>query len=66
MPSGKLLPNHVRCKQLLLAVTGLTLELKQAPLWSLFGKGLAKLHFLNLDPHQGFAGQAGRARHLEH
>ncbi|ARW83269.1 hypothetical protein O23A_p2528 [Aeromonas salmonicida] len=31
MPSGKLLPNHVRCKQLLLAVTGLTLELKQAP-----------------------------------
>ena len=51
MPSGKLLPNHVRCKQLLLAVTGLTIELKQAPLWSLFGKGLAKLHFLNLDPH---------------
>lgn len=26
MPSGKLLPNHVRCKQLLQVVTGLTIK----------------------------------------
>ena len=59
IPSGKLLLNHVRCKQLLLAVTELTIEPKQAQSWNLFGKrhrggeGLAEFHFLNLDSHQG-------------
>ncbi len=62
LPSGKLLLNHVRCKQILRMMTGVTNGWREA---HASRKKSAEDHLVDLDSHQRLTGQSGRTGNLE-
>ncbi len=62
LPSGKLLPNHVRCKQILRMMTGVTNGWREA---HASRKKSAEDHLIDLDSYQRLTGQSGRTSNLE-
>ena len=62
LPSGKLLLNHVRCKQILRMMTGVTNGWREA---HASRKKSAEDHLIDLDSYQRLTSQSGRTGNLE-